>query len=871
MEHFPHLRWHKLRLALRNIRSSPSMPCPSAIFQSVVKNITNRFHHHDQCRIIFHVQNKGFSSRFKKGEAALVEVLFFGHDPDFLSRWREEASAYFKNPEKRNFLLEEISPVQERNFQDIDKQTEAPMENGEACLDFLSPLPFTPPAKKRRFFLSEGAFAELFRRRLKTLFGEDIPLPEIDPSEFHVLPYYWNFKGEDCPSKSNPGTNMIRGCLGKLYVKGDLSKIVPYLLIGSEIHIGGRLPYSYGYYRLLRESPPFLSLQLKDKNCFLDFARDLLSKTDKRFEEFQKRDEKWLEAAHGRIASGTYRFTPNQAFAVKKGDGQGRVIENLSLEDFLVQRFLLKIIQDPLDRAFEENSLGYRKGKSAEMVFTRIEKLLEEGYHFIVESDVENFFPSIHHEKLEGLLVRYFPEKDRPLIDFIMDVLRSGYVLDNRIVKRERGLALGSPLSPILANLYLDSFDERFLDGEAVLLRYADDFILMAKTWEAAEAAALRSRLALAEAELAPKESKTRIVSYSEGFYFLGRFFAPGAGNALAEETFKELKKILYITEPFVFLGVSGEALEIKRGKSLLETFPLRRLEAIIALERVSLSSGLVKRCADMKIPITLTLNSGYFVSTIKPDSKQYFDVVSAHAARFHSLSEAERLRVAQRFASGKIHNYMAFLSGKMKKSGKSSVINPLLRDLAHAEEKIGQSASVSEIRGHEGAAARKVFSLYNTLILSEGFHFYKRDPKEPDPINSLFNFGYYLLFTRINTLVRAKGLNPYLGFLHSEADRYESFVCDIEELFRASVDRFLIKIINLKVIGAGDFEGQTKGLFMTREKKKIFLELFERHLEEKRSDRKHSLIEAMEWQVDVIKKWALDGAPLEFYRWEDS
>lgn len=70
------------------------------------------------------------------------------------------------------------------------------------------------------------------------------------------------------------------------------------------------------------------------------------------------------------------------------------------------------------------------------------------------------------------------------------------------------------------------------------------------------------------------------------------------------------------------------------------------------------------------------------------------------------------------------------------------------------------------------------------------------------------------------------------------------------------------------------DFEKQTRkqtrGLFITREKKKLFLELFERRLLKKRSHRKRSLLEAIEWQVGVFKNWAISDTPLEFYRWED-
>jgi hypothetical protein len=73
------------------------------------------------------------------------------------------------------------------------------------------------------------------------------------------------------------------------------------------------------------------------------------------------------------------------------------------------------------------------------------------------------------------------------------------------------------------------------------------------------------------------------------------------------------------------------------------------------------------------------------------------------------------------------------------------------------------------------------------------------------------------LLFSRINATVRTVGLNPYLGFLHSPQDNYESLVCDIEELFRARIDRFIIRLTNLKVVKRDDFVEAERGLYLKK------------------------------------------------------
>ena len=109
-------------------------------------------------------------------------------------------------------------------------------------------------------------------------------------------------------------------------------------------------------------------------------------------------------------------------------------------------------------------------------------------------------------------------------------------------------------------------------------------------------------------------------------------------------------------------------------------------------------------------------------------------------------------------------------------------------------------------------------------------------------------------------------GLNPYLGFLHSPHDRFESLVADLQEPFRALIDRIIIKCINLRIITSDDFEQSERGAFLTREAKKRFLEHYEREL--CRPAPQRPLLEHLYHQVLVVKHWATEGSSLTFYRW---
>jgi len=130
-------------------------------------------------------------------------------------------------------------------------------------------------------------------------------------------------------------------------------------------------------------------------------------------------------------------------------------------------------------------------------------------------------------------------------------------------------------------------------------------------------------------------------------------------------------------------------------------------------------------------------------------------------------------------------------------------------------------------------------------------------------------NFGYYLLFSRINVTVRAVGLNPYLGFLHNPEDSYESLVCDIEEPFRARIDRLIIRVVNLKMITRDDFVNTEKGSYLKRDAVKKFIRRFEEEMERKNAKNTLSLKESIYVQVMQIKKWVTEGSSLAFYEWK--
>lgn len=866
------LSWHRLRVELRNVRMVPGQKAqPFAVVQAIIKDMTAKFERAEDSLVFYHIKDRKHTYKMQLMEKLEVEIFFFQKDDNYVKRWLETFKKYLNDDlTGKNFDLAEVGPVEKRNIESVIKDIGVIDTEGEICLEFITPFPFKRQTGKHNTQIDKTTFIASFEKRFSRLFGQPI-VYKSNNDNFSILPYYWTYTEFRHASKSQPGTyQLINGCVGYQYLKGRFNDFLPFLLLGSELHAGTKLSNAQGYYQLHVEPVPFFTRRFPDKKALIGIIRDVLERYDHALEalsvkeKFPFKEDEYADNLIKQILADTYTPTPNTAFAIKKKNGAERLVEQPQLKDLIIQQYLLKTIDDAFERIFEPESIGFRKGVSRQKSVDMVHAAMKAGYQYIVESDVDDFFPSVDLKILSDLLEYYLPKEDRLIKTLLKKIMRNGYILNGEFHERSKGVAQGSPLSPILANLFLDSFDEKIKKWPVRLIRYADDFVILTKTREEAENMLSTTQACLSEIGLGIKKEKTSIKSIKEGFRFLGMTFQGPEAAVVEDDVMKPLKKPLYITEPFLFLSLNGDAIDICRSNRILESFPLRRISEIIVMEKAVFSTALLKRCTETGIPFTMTLNSGYHISTVKPDSKKYFDIAYAHARAYAALTETEILSIAKDFAACKLQNYVPLFCQRYVKD-QNLFIGQIERTVAN----IYAAADIHQVRGYEGAIAKKIYGQYNGFIENLAFHIHKRDRKEPDPVNALLNFGYYLLFTRINATIRAVGLNPYLGFLHSPEDNYESFVCDVEELFRSRIDRFIISMINLKVITETDFTRTETDCRMSKDAIRKFVNNLEREMERKNSRNVLSLKESIYVQIMIAKKYFTENGNLTFYRWQ--
>jgi CRISP-associated protein Cas1 len=240
-------------------------------------------------------------------------------------------------------------------------------------------------------------------------------------------------------------------------------------------------------------------------------------------EHFARDADNYLAKLRTAIANGNYRPLPLRQVFIPKRDRTWRSIGIPTVRDRIAQQALLNILHPILEPEFEECSFAYRPGRSHQMAVRQVAIWRDRGYEWVLDADLVSYFDNIRHDRLLQEVRR---KLDLPAyLELIERWLTAGLLTKEGLILQSRGVAQGAVVSPILANLYLDSFDEAMLATGLKLVRYADDFVLLAKSEGELQATYRIVVEILNELGLQLHPEKTKITNFDRGFRFLGQTF----------------------------------------------------------------------------------------------------------------------------------------------------------------------------------------------------------------------------------------------------------------------------------------------------------------------------------------------------------
>lgn len=195
--------------------------------------------------------------------------------------------------------------------------------------------------------------------------------------------------------------------------------------------------------------------------------------------------EKYYQPLKQKLKDGTYQPQPVKRVAIPKTDGSKRYLGIPCVLDRVVQQAILQVIEPIIDPHFSDNSYGFRKGRSAHQAIKKAEEYYREGFRVVIDCDLKSYFDTIHHQRIRGYL-EYFIS-DKIVLRLIWKFLRSGILDKDIYIETTKGAPQGGPLSPILANVYLNMLDRELEKRGHRFIRYADDFVVYVKSRRAGE------------------------------------------------------------------------------------------------------------------------------------------------------------------------------------------------------------------------------------------------------------------------------------------------------------------------------------------------------------------------------------------------
>ncbi|HAG81711.1 MAG TPA: group II intron reverse transcriptase/maturase [Cyanobacteria bacterium UBA12227] len=223
------------------------------------------------------------------------------------------------------------------------------------------------------------------------------------------------------------------------------------------------------------------------------------------------------------VAQTRYQPSPYKQVIIPKRNGTQRELKIPTVRDRIVQQALLNVLSPFMEKTFSSASFAYRPNLSYLNAVEKVAEWRDRGYQWVLDADIVKFFDNIDHRRL---LKEVRLQIDSPrILCLIKSWISAGVLTEEGVIVSQKGIPQGAVISPLLANIYLHEFDELVTATDLKLVRYADDFLVLAQTQERILQAQLEIINLLESMGLMLHTEKTQVTTFERGFRFLGHGF----------------------------------------------------------------------------------------------------------------------------------------------------------------------------------------------------------------------------------------------------------------------------------------------------------------------------------------------------------
>lgn len=532
------------------------------------------------------------------------------------------------------------------------------------------------------------------------------------------------------------------------------------------------------------------------------------------------------------LRSGTYEPEPLNRIDIPKGThGKSRTLNIPTIRDRIVERAVVDTIAFSADLVQSSCSFAYRTGIGVDDAIHHIATLRDEGYKYVLRTDIEDFFPNVNLEHALDALPKPLQQRDLLALLRLIAMPRRAR---GRRRSRSRGVAQGSCLSPLLANLSLTRFDDAVCDAGYGYARFADDIVMCSPhEQDILDAIDLLNDLAHTYG-LTLNQDKTTMTSFDEGFCYLGVDFTRTRPDADPYHDIKGQPDPDHV----IYVGRDGARVHVTKGRLIVDgtdglpqmSIPQRAVSRIVLTGSVGLSAGARSWALYNDIDvICLSRRGSYLGQLAGPRSTVNARRLLAQAE--FSDNEDRRLPLARSIVRAKLRNQVHVLNRIGRRDAHNDV-KPAAREIRDLADDIIHADSISEIMGLEGAASTTYYAALSSLVPDEvAFRGRSRRPPR-DLANAALSYCYAILLGECTGALFAAGLEPSLGILHSSTDKRPSLALDLMEEFRPllvdSTVMALLRTHRLRPEHATTAPGDDEGVWLNREGKKAAVDGYE-------------------------------------------
>jgi CRISPR-associated endonuclease Cas1 len=391
---------------------------------------------------------------------------------------------------------------------------------------------------------------------------------------------------------------------------------------------------------------------------------------------------------------------------------------------------------------------------------------------------IDDFFDSIDHFLLRRKLVATGTEEE--IVRLIMLCMQMGKVKqkNREWIDTMLGTPQGAVLSPLMANLYMHSFDQFAISRNVPYIRYADDFLFLCESKEQAEKLLQETE----QSDFASRKNQNQQTESND------------RNKKLIQQRKKEFRKLaaetsgLLVDRPGTFIGITSRGVSIsEKGKVIAYHHADNLSHVVVTGKGVSLSSNFISYCMERKIPIDFFDHLGKHIGSIMTPKYIQSTLWAKQSAASPSLKNSISLGIIE----GKVKNQHALLKyfNKYHKNHapglkqKMEMMEQCCDDFKQWKRKatLNEDDFIQKLMGQEAQVAIRYWDCIRELIADDDVEFEHREHQgAQDLTNSMLNYGYAILYARIWQALLSARLNPFESLIHARQEGKPTLVYDM-------------------------------------------------------------------------------------------